>query len=140
MTFLSTPIAVVVMLLLPVIEVLIPSFGGKMTVKELLYVGKFLVQTIWVECFQFWNPKVFRLGKTHSVGNEFSVSSQLRLCYGVLIKKTYYLILKCWFSLHPSESYDLNFENVWKLELDLYNNYPFCAYLIKGNLIFTNMV
>ena len=61
MTFLSTPIAVVVMLLLPVIEVLIPSFGGKMTVKELLYVGKFLVQTIWVECFQFWNPKVFPL-------------------------------------------------------------------------------
>ena len=50
--FLSSSIAVVVMLLLRMIEVCIPSFERKMTVKELLNVVEFLVQAIWVECFQ----------------------------------------------------------------------------------------
>ena len=53
MTFLSSSIAVVVMFLLPVGKVCIPSFEWKMTVKELLNVVKFLIQAIWVECFQF---------------------------------------------------------------------------------------
>ena len=49
MTFLSSSVVVVVMFLLPMRKVDIPSFERKMTVKELLNVVKFLVQTIWVE-------------------------------------------------------------------------------------------
>ena len=44
MTFLSS--SIVVMFLLPIKKV--PSFERKMTVKELLIVFKFLIQTIWV--------------------------------------------------------------------------------------------
>ena len=44
---------VVVIFLLPMIKVCISSLKQKMTVKELLNVVKFLVKTIWVECFQF---------------------------------------------------------------------------------------
>ena len=43
---------IVVMFLLPMVKVRIPSFERKMAVKELLNVVKFLVQTIWLECFQ----------------------------------------------------------------------------------------
>ena len=49
MTFLSSSIVVVVMFLLSIRKVYIPSFERKMTVKELLNVVKFLIQTIWVE-------------------------------------------------------------------------------------------
>ena len=51
MVFLSSSIMDVVMFLVPMRKVYIPSFEGKMTVKELLSVIKFLIQTIWVECF-----------------------------------------------------------------------------------------
>ena len=53
MTFLSSSIVLVVMLLLPMSKVCPPSFERKMTVKKLLNVVKFLIQTIWVECYQF---------------------------------------------------------------------------------------
>ena len=59
MTFLSSSVVVVVMFLLSIIKVYIPSIERRMTVKELLNVVKFLVQTIRVECFPFQNPKVF---------------------------------------------------------------------------------
>ena len=49
----SSFIVVVVMFPLPIIMACIPNFKSKMTVKKLLNVVKFLVQTIWVECFQF---------------------------------------------------------------------------------------
>ena len=55
MNFLSSFIVVMVMFLLPIIKVRIPLFERKMAVKELLNVFKLLVQTIQVECFQFWN-------------------------------------------------------------------------------------
>ena len=51
MTFLSSSIAVVAMFLLSMRKVNIPSFERKMTMKELLSVIKFLIQTICVECF-----------------------------------------------------------------------------------------
>ena len=51
MTFLSSSIAVVAMFLLSMRKANIPSFERKMTVKELLSVIKFLIQTICVEYF-----------------------------------------------------------------------------------------
>ena len=47
MTFLSSSIVVVVVFLLSMKKVYIRSFERKMTVKELLNVVKFLIQTIW---------------------------------------------------------------------------------------------
>ena len=58
--FLSRSFVVVVMFLLPMRKVCIPSSERKMVVNKLLSVVKFLIQTIWVEYSQFWNPKVFR--------------------------------------------------------------------------------
>ena len=60
MTFLSSSIVVVVMFLLSMRKVYIPSFKWKMTVKELLNIVNFLIQTIWVECFSFRIQKFSR--------------------------------------------------------------------------------
>ena len=64
MTFLSRFIVVVIMFLMPMRKVCMSRFERferKMTVTELLNVIKFLIQTIWAECFQFQNPKIYLL-------------------------------------------------------------------------------
>ena len=43
-------------ILLPIMKLYIPSFEQKIAVKDLLNFVKFLLQTIWVDCFQFYNP------------------------------------------------------------------------------------
>ena len=69
--------------LLPIMKLYIPSFEQKMTVKDILNFFKLLLQTLWVDCFQFWNPKVscfFRSGCNWLAFVIFSIRVNFTTC------------------------------------------------------------